>query len=138
MVYTTVATAKFRQVELGRVVLITSGENKGKLAAVVEIIDRKRVLVEGPKTNVPRQGIYLSKLVLTNLVIPNIAQGMKSTALTKKWEAADICNKWAQTAWAKKIAQRETRKSLSDFERFQALVYKKQRRYALNKAVAKA
>ena len=38
-----IVTSVWREVELGRVVLITRGPHKGKLAAVVEIIDHKRV-----------------------------------------------------------------------------------------------
>ena len=38
-----VITSSWREVELGRVVLMNSGAYKGKLAAIVEIIDHKRV-----------------------------------------------------------------------------------------------
>ncbi len=34
---------KWRQVEVGRIVFIQDGEYSGKLAAIVEIIDHKRV-----------------------------------------------------------------------------------------------
>jgi large subunit ribosomal protein L14e len=58
--------------------------------------------------------------------------------VSKKWAAADIDAKWAATSWAKKIAAKNRRAALTDFERFQVLVLKKQRRYAVKKAVAKA
>lgn len=38
-----IQTTKWRLVELGRVVVFTSGEFQGRLAAIVEIIDHKRV-----------------------------------------------------------------------------------------------
>lgn len=37
---------------------------------------------------------------------------------SQAWKKADIDTKWAQTAWAKKLATRAKRASLSDFERF--------------------
>lgn len=39
----TVITSSWRMVELGRVVLFTAGKHEGRLAAIVEIVDHKRV-----------------------------------------------------------------------------------------------
>ncbi|ODV77967.1 uncharacterized protein CANTADRAFT_7438 [Suhomyces tanzawaensis NRRL Y-17324] len=130
--YTTVKASNWRFVELGRVVLI----NNKDLATIVEIIDQKRVLVDGPK--IQRQAIALAKVVLTPIVLPNLPRGSRTATVTKKWAAADIDAKWAASAWAKKLASKERRSQLSDFERFQVLVLKKQRRFAVKKAVAKA
>lgn len=38
-----VTTSQWRNVEVGRVVLFSAGQYTGRLAAVVEIIDHKRV-----------------------------------------------------------------------------------------------
>lgn len=130
--YSTVKAANWRQVELGRVVLI---DNKD-LAVIVEIIDQKRVLIDGPK--IQRQAIALAKVVLTSIVLPNLPRGSRTATVTKKWAAAEIDSKWAATSWAKKLAAKERRSQLTDFERFQVLVLKKQRRFAVRKAVAKA
>lgn len=132
IVMSSVTTSNWRFVELGRVVLIDNKE----LATIVEIIDQKRVLIDGP--NVSRQAIALAKVVLTPLVLPNLPRGARSTVVAKKWAAAEIDGKWAKTSWAKKLASRSKRAQLSDFERFQVLVLKKQRRFAVNKALAKA
>lgn len=43
-----VVTSVWRNVELGRVILITQGPYAGKLAAIVEIIDHKRVRDDPP------------------------------------------------------------------------------------------
>jgi large subunit ribosomal protein L14e len=40
-----ITQAKWRLVEVGRVILVTSGQYEGRLAAIVEIIDHKRVCV---------------------------------------------------------------------------------------------
>ncbi|CCE87097.1 Piso0_005636 [Millerozyma farinosa CBS 7064] len=130
--YSTVKAANWRFVELGRVVLI----NNKDLGAIVEIIDQRRVLIDGPK--IQRQAISLTKVVLTPIVLPNLPRGARTGTVTKKWAAADIDAKWSATSWAKKLASRQRRADLTDFERFQVLVLKKQRRYAVKKAIAKA
>ncbi|GME68417.1 unnamed protein product [[Candida] boidinii] len=127
---TEVKGSSWRLVEVGRIVLVNN-----KLATIVEIIDQKRVLVDGPA--IPRQSIALGRVVLTPLVLA-LPRGARTGIVHKKWAAAGIDAKWSQTAWAKKIAQRETRSKLSDFERFQVMVLKKQRNYAVKKAIAKA
>ncbi|GME95619.1 unnamed protein product [[Candida] boidinii] len=127
---TEVKGSSWRLVEVGRIVLVNN-----KLATIVEIIDQKRVLVDGPA--IQRQSIALGRVVLTPLVLA-LPRGARTGIVHKKWAAAGIDAKWSQTAWAKKIAQRETRSKLSDFERFQVMVLKKQRNYAVKKAIAKA
>ena len=39
--------------------------------------------------------------------------------------AGDCMNKWSQTKWAKKIAAKEAKKSLTDIERFKLMLAKK-------------
>ena len=67
-----------------------------------------------------------------------LPRGARTSVVTKKWAAAGVTEKWATTSWAKKIAQRERRANLSDFERFQVMVLRKQKRYTVKKALAKA
>lgn len=131
-----IQSPKWRQVELGRVVLFESGVNAGKLATIVEIIDHKHVLVDGPK--VPRHGANLNHVTLTNIVIPKINRGSRTAQVKKTWAANETDKKWEATSWAKNIARRQRRADLTDFERFQVLVLKKQRRHGASKAVAKA
>ena len=59
-----------RYVELGRVCLINYGEEAGKLATIVDVIDNNRVLVDGPETGVKRQQINLKRIQLTDIKIP--------------------------------------------------------------------
>ncbi|CCH62688.1 hypothetical protein TBLA_0I00230 [Henningerozyma blattae CBS 6284] len=132
-----VKASNWRLVEVGRVVLINNGEYSGKLAAIVEIINQKKVLIDGPSTGVPRQAINLGDVVLTQLTF-SLPRGARTTVVSKEWTAAKVSEKWANTNWAKKIAQRETRASLSDFQRFQVMVLRKQKRFVVKKALAKA
>ncbi|CCH44012.1 60S ribosomal protein L14-B [Wickerhamomyces ciferrii] len=134
---TSVKASNWRLVEVGRVVLVNKGQYAGKLATIVEIIDHKRALIDGPTTGVARQAISLAHVVLTPLSFA-LPRGARSPIVSKKFQAADIANKWSSSSWAKKIAQREKRRALTDFERFQVLVLKKQKRFAVKKAIAKA
>lgn len=95
-------------------------------------------MIDGPTTGVARQGAALAHVVMTPHVVAKLPRGARSSAVAKKWEASEVDAKWAASAWAKKIAQRKRRAELTDFERFQVLILKKQKRLAVNKAAAKA
>ncbi|KAL1990963.1 hypothetical protein VTN49DRAFT_5467 [Thermomyces lanuginosus] len=131
----------WKLVEIGRVVLIRRGPYTGKLAVIVEIIDHRRVLVDGPSTNgdkiVPRHSLSLAHATLTPFVIPKLPRAAGTGPVRKLWEKEDIDGKWAQSSFAKKAAQQERRKNLTDFERFKVMRLKKQARYEVLKAQAK-
>lgn len=95
------------------------------------------MLIDGPESSVPRQSISLGNVVLTPLTF-DLPRGSRTSVVSKRWIAASVSEKWSASSWAKKIAQRETRSSLSDFERFQVMVLRKQKRYSVKKAIAKA
>ncbi|CCD27437.1 60S ribosomal protein eL14 NDAI_0K02460 [Naumovozyma dairenensis CBS 421] len=132
-----VKASNWRLVEVGRVVLIRKGPSVGKLATIVEIIDQKKVLIDGPLAGVPRQSINLGQIVLIPLTF-ELPRGSRTSIVAKKWTEANICDKWNASSWAKKIAQRERRSNLSDFERFQVMVLRKQRNFIVKKSLAKA
>lgn len=101
-----------------------------------------QVLIDGPstetKTAVPRQSIALARLILTPLVLEKLPRGARSGAVKAAWEKAGIEAKWQESAWAKKRAQRERRRALTDFERFKVLRLRKQARFEVRKSLAKA
>jgi ribosomal protein L14E/L6E/L27E len=88
------------------------------------------VLVDGPSTKddkaVPRHSLALSHATLTPFVIPKLPRSAGTGPVRKLWEKEDIDGKWASSGWAKKTAQAERRKNLTDFERFKVLRLKKQ------------
>jgi large subunit ribosomal protein L14e len=89
-----------------------------------------QVLVDGPSekenASVPRHAISLSNLIITPLVIPKLPRGAGRGAVAKAWEKEGVESKWAESTWAKRRAQREKRRALSDFDRFKVLRLKKQ------------
>ncbi|PVH89017.1 hypothetical protein DL98DRAFT_402731 [Cadophora sp. DSE1049] len=136
-----IKASSWRLVEVGRVVLVAEGPAEGKLAAIVEIIDHKRALIDGPstdtKTAVPRQSIALSKVILTPLVLEKLPRAARTGVVKAQWEKAGIEAKWQESAWAKKRSQKERRKALTDFERFKVMRLRKQQRFEVRKSLAK-
>ncbi|KAG2071672.1 hypothetical protein BDR04DRAFT_1097937 [Suillus decipiens] len=127
-----------RFVEVGRVVLHKSGPSAGKIAVIAEIIDHNRAIIDGPTTGVPRQSFPYRHLTLTPISLTKLPRGAGSGVIRKQAEKEGIVAKWESSAWAKKRAAMEKRRSLNDFERFSVMVAKKQRRDAVRKTLAKA
>ncbi|KAF1836035.1 hypothetical protein BDW02DRAFT_522078 [Decorospora gaudefroyi] len=134
-----ITTSAWRLVEVGRVVLFNEGQYEGRLATIVEIIDHKRVLIDGPseKGPVPRQEVALAKLSLTPIVIPKLPRACGVGHVAKKWEEHKVQQKFDESAWAKKRAAVNKRRGLNDFERFKVMKMRKQARFEVQKTFAK-
>lgn len=126
-----------RYAEVGRVVLINYGPEEGKLATIIDIVDQNKCLVDGPVevTGVMRQVIPFKRVALTDFVL-NVQRNARSTTLKKAYEADDVLAKWEATSWAKKLASKRKRASLSDFGRFKVMVAKKQKSEIIAKKIA--
>ncbi|MCJ1293188.1 GAL4 enhancer protein [Xylographa carneopallida] len=126
-----VKATQWRLVEVGRVVLFNNGPYTGRLATIVEIIDHKRALVDGPSNDekiapVPRHAISLANIILTPIVIPKLPRAAGSGAVTKAWKKEEVEEKWNASAWAMKREQMLKRRNLSDFDRFKVMRLRKQ------------
>ncbi|KAF2654079.1 60S ribosomal protein L14 [Lophiostoma macrostomum CBS 122681] len=134
-----ITTSKWRIVEVGRVVIFGAGPYAGRLATIVEIIDHKRVLVDGPseKAPVPRHSANLSDVSLTSIVIPKLPRATGRGFTKKRWTEEKVDEKFAESTWAKKSAQFQKRRQLSDFERFKVMKLRKQARFEVRKALSK-
>ena len=82
------------------------------------------MLVDGP--GVSRQVLNLKTLHLTKYVL-KIQHGVRAASLKKAWTKAEIDKKWAESAWAKRLAAKKQRASLTDFERFKLMKAKQTR-----------
>eukprot|EP01116_Phalansterium_solitarium_P013969 TRINITY_DN31447_c0_g1_i1.p1 TRINITY_DN31447_c0_g1~~TRINITY_DN31447_c0_g1_i1.p1 ORF type:complete len:152 (+),score=56.27 TRINITY_DN31447_c0_g1_i1:66-521(+) len=127
-----------RLVEIGRVALINYGPDQGKLAVIIDVIDQNRALVDGPSdvTGVPRQAIQIKWLSLTKFKIA-VPRAARLKTLRKVFEKEGVQKKFEATTWAKKLAARAKRASLSDFDRFKVLLAKKRRSGVMRAAVNK-
>ncbi|XP_033625592.1 60S ribosomal protein L14-like [Asterias rubens] len=125
-----------RFVEIGRVAFMAVGKNRGKLCAIVDVIDQKRALVDGPCSDFPRQQIRLKKLHLTTFKI-RIPHSARTATVRKAWEKADIQKKWLGTTWAKKLAAKKRRADMNDFDRYKLMRAKQKRTRIINTEVNK-
>ena len=117
-----------RYVEPGRLCRINYGPDVGKLCTVVDIIDQKRVCVDGPVklTGVDRQPIPLKWLSLTDFKC-SIYRGVKAKALKGALEKEGTIKSFEASGWGKRLAAKAKKAALTDFERFRVMVAKKKR-----------
>mmetsp|Transcript_13246 Transcript_13246/g.26018 ORF Transcript_13246/g.26018 Transcript_13246/m.26018 type:complete len:137 (+) Transcript_13246:97-507(+) len=117
-----------RFVEPGRLALVTYGPCEGKMCTIIDIVDQKRVVVDGPQsvTGVPRHMMPIKRLSLTDMKA-TIVRGAREKALKLALQKDDIMPKWAETSRAKKLKAKENRKNMTDFDRFKLMVAKRKR-----------
>merc|ERR1712002_996050 len=120
-----------RFVEIGRVAYVAHGDDKGKLVVIVDVIDQSRALVDGPCSGVNRKDMNFKALHLTPFTI-SIGPSARSGSVRKAWEKAEVTKKWNESTWAKKLASRERRSQLGDFERFKLMKAKQARNRIIN------
>merc|ERR1712224_707188 len=115
--------------------LVTYGPCEGKLCTIVDIVDQKRVVVDGPEsvTGVRRHMMPIRRLSLTDFKC-TLAKGAREKTLRKALNKEETMKRWAATAWAKKLASRETRAHMGDFDRFKLMLAKKKRAAAVKAA----
>ena len=84
-----------------------------------------QALVDGPCTGVSRQAIGFSKLSLTDFKI-SISRSAREKQVRKQFDADGVSTRWAETAWARKIARKTCRARLTDFDRYKLKVLRQQ------------
>jgi len=125
-----------RFVEPGRLAMVSYGPETNKTCVIVDIINNNRVLVEGPHSGVKRQQIPIRWLQMTDLKC-EIGRGARQKTLKAAMAEADMENKWKATGWAKKLAIKEFRANMTDFDRFKLMMAKKKKGSLLKKALKK-
>lgn len=85
-----------------------------------------QALIDGPTTGVARQALSFDHMILTNLVVKGLPRNAGQSVVKKFLEKEDVMAKWSKTAWAQKLATRQTRSNLSDFDRFKVAKLKNQ------------
>ena len=124
-----------RSIEVGRFAVLNDGPDSGKIAAIVDVIDQNRVLLDGPCTGVTRKAYRIKNLHLTPLVT-KFPFSARSKVVREAWVKDDISKKWEESAWAKRMAMKAKRKGLTDFDRFKLMKAKTARNKILAKAVS--
>lgn len=83
-------------------------------------------MIDGPTTNVERQFIPTKRVKLTKFRILAVNRGQKRQKLIDNINKFGLEEKWGKTKFAIKLANQQKRQNLSDFERFQVQLLKKQ------------
>ena len=65
-------------IEPGRVAYVNFGKDFGKVCVIVDIVDNRRVLVDGPTTGFPRVQYPIKRLGLTNIRIKGVLKGART------------------------------------------------------------
>merc|ERR1719145_502947 len=78
----------------------------------------------------------VKRLSLTDLKT-TIPRAAREKTLKLALEKEDTMNKWKATAWAKKLAAKEARAAMTDFDRFKLMVAKKRRAQVVKTALKK-
>merc|ERR1711972_42797 len=109
------------------------------MCTVVDIVDQKRVVVDGPGcvTGVRRHMMPVRRLSLTDFKA-KVSRGVREKGLKAALAADEVLKKWSETAWAKKLAAKATRASMSDFDRFKLMVARKKRSREVKSVIKKA
>lgn len=113
-------------VQVGRVVLITSGNDVNKLAVIIDILNQNNVLISNPLAGVSRQLIHTNKIRLTKFRVSTVLRNQRESKLAKKIEEYKLSEKFAETQLGKTIKKTELRKNLTDLDRFKVMVLKRQ------------
>merc|ERR1711957_410393 len=103
------------------------------------IVDQKKVVVDGPKdvTGVERHMMPVRRLSLTDFKC-KLARGGREKSLRTALQKDDIMKKWSETSWAKKLAAKAHRASMTDFERFKLAAARTRRSKAVKKSSLKS
>merc|ERR1711953_633290 len=107
-----------RFVEPGRLVRVTYGEDIDKIAVIVDICNTRRVVIDGPTTNCPRQLITVRRIQLLpqKIDIPRrILSDALKAAMTKD---SGIVNEAQNERCVKLRTGRVALQKMTDFERF--------------------
>merc|ERR1712166_262220 len=132
-----VGSSALRVVCLARRPFFSSyGPCAGKMCTVIDIVDQKRVVVDGPEkiTGVRRHMMPVKRLSLTDFKA-TIPRGAREKTLKVALTKDNIMKKWADSSWAKKLKATKTRSFMNDFDRFKLMVAKKKRSQAVKKAL---
>merc|ERR1712080_619914 len=116
----------------GRIAVLQDGPKTGEIAAIVDVIDQNRVLLDGPCSGVGRQEYRIKNLHLTPLKI-TFPFSARTKVVRKAWEDEKVSEKWAESGWAKRMQMKARRQGLNDFE-----VQADEGQSARNKILAKA
>merc|ERR1711962_342766 len=110
-------------VEVGRVVHVTTGPNAGEIGSIVDIIDAKRLLVDGPR--MPRCEVKLKDMFLTRILL-KIEKAVSHKALLAVWSKSLVDERYKRTVHAQRLEKKAKRAACTDFDYFKVRMASRQ------------
>ena len=110
-------------IEVGRVCYMRMGDHTGKSCVVVDLVDQKHLLVDGPHCGMQRCVVRLNQLTITDLKI-KIPRGCGTKVVRAALTKDDIATKVANCNLAKRAEGKAAKAALGDFSRFKLRVAK--------------
>lgn len=107
-----------RFVQIGRVARVNYGPLEGKVATIVDILNDKRVLIDGEGFN--RQVIPITRLQLTKQVL-SVGRGIRTGKLRATLTKQNVQKTFDESPLGASYARQARRQQLTDFERFKVL-----------------
>lgn len=107
---------------MGRVARINYGPLEGKLATIVDILNDKRVLIDGE--DIQRQVIPIRRLQLTRQVV-KVGRGARTGKLRAIISKENVAKKFSESSLGRSFAKQQRRQTLTDFERYKVLVLRR-------------
>ncbi|KAL0238974.1 hypothetical protein PCE1_004665 [Barthelona sp. PCE] len=118
--------------EVGRLCLVNYGQNSGKLGLVIDIIDANRVIFgfeSGERAVVPTKRLTLTPQVVT------MPRGVRTAKLLKIADETKVFKQFHESKWGQRRVAAEKKRSLNDFEKFAAMVERRERAKLINRKV---
>ncbi|XP_063691559.1 large ribosomal subunit protein eL14-like [Bolinopsis microptera] len=112
-----------RKIEIGRVCYVRLGENAGKTGVVVDLVDQKHLLIDGPDSGLARSVFRLNQIAITDLKV-KIPRGCKTKVVRAALAKDDIPAKFLKSGLSKKSEAQQAKAALGDFARFKLRVSK--------------
>ena len=107
---------------------------------IVDILTTTKVIIQGLKGGVRRQELSLRRVTLTDYKL-DIKRGAKREEVFKAIEDFKLEEKLKKSSFAKKVALREKRANLTDFDRFKVMRLRQKRavlRHMATKGIKKS
>ena len=108
-------------IEIGKVVFIVYGPSSEKIGVIIDILDKKRCLIDGP---CGRQIINIKRIELTTLRL-DLKNKSTSKDIKQKFVQNNVLKNWCHTSKGKNLLKKISKRNLSNFDHFKFMIGKK-------------
>ena len=124
-----------RLVEVGRVCMINFGKEYGQLVVIADVVDQAYALADNTVTG--QRGKVLFKRLTVTPHLVDIERGATKAEVKKAVASSGALKAFGDSKWGKKLAAREAKAAMTDFDRYKARVKKSAANAKVRAALAK-